>query len=75
MQQSETLPVIERLATALRLGGVIFLSFKNRDEVWNAGGREFTGYKPESFRKLLHGQVSLSEIHMWTSEKQTTRPE
>jgi hypothetical protein len=55
MQQSETLPVIERLATALRLGGVIFLSFKNRDEVWNAGGREFTGYKP--YRKFTCGRA------------------
>jgi 2-polyprenyl-3-methyl-5-hydroxy-6-metoxy-1,4-benzoquinol methylase len=66
--RDETLPVIERLATALRPGGVIFLSFKNRDEVWSAGGREFTGYTSESFRQLLHGQESLSEIHMWTTD-------
>jgi SAM-dependent methyltransferase len=68
VSRNETLPVIERLATALRPGGVIFLSFKNRDEVWNAGGREFTGYTPESFRKVLHGQKTLSEIHIWTTE-------
>jgi 2-polyprenyl-3-methyl-5-hydroxy-6-metoxy-1,4-benzoquinol methylase len=66
--RNETLPVIERLATALRPGKVIFLSFKNRDETWSAGGREFTGYTPDSLRRLLQGQESLSEIQMWTTE-------
>ena len=65
--------VLDKLAGALRLGGVMFLSFKNRDGEWEEGGRFFNGYDVRSFEALVREHPVLSVTSIWTSED--VRPE
>jgi 2-polyprenyl-3-methyl-5-hydroxy-6-metoxy-1,4-benzoquinol methylase len=57
--------VLNKLALALRIEGVMFLSFKNRDEEWMEKGRFFNGYATDSFRQLISGHAMLRELRSW----------
>ena len=65
--------VFSKLADAVKLGGVIFASFKLRDEEWEQEGRFFNGYDVSSFRALLRRHPRLSALSVWTSSD--ARPE
>ena len=65
--------VLERLCRALRPNGVMFVSFKLRDEEWEQKGRFFNGYSENSLRKLIKRQAELLPISIWVSDD--ARPE
>ena len=65
--------VLERLTSALRPNGVMFVSFKLRDEEWEQNGRFFNGYSEESLRGLVGGQTVLLPKSIWQSDD--ARPE
>ena len=60
--------VFERLCRALRPSGVLFASFKLRDEEWEQDGRFFNGYREESFQQLIKHQTELLPMSIWVSE-------
>ena len=59
--------VLERLYRALRPGGVLFASFKLRDEEWEQDSRFFNGYSQESLQRLIKHHAELLPISMWVS--------
>jgi SAM-dependent methyltransferase len=65
--------VIGRLCRALKPNGVMFASFKLRDEEWEQDGRFFNGYNEDSFHKLIGGHPSLRMNSIWISND--ARPE
>jgi SAM-dependent methyltransferase len=65
--------VIEKLSRALLPTGVLFVSFKLRDEEWEQDGRFFNGYYEESFTQLVNCNPAISISAMWTSND--SRPE
>jgi SAM-dependent methyltransferase len=65
--------VIEKLCRALKPSGVMFASFKLRDEEWEQDGRFFNGYSEDSFRQLIEGHPSLLPKSIWISDD--ARPE
>jgi SAM-dependent methyltransferase len=65
--------VMERLCRSLRPSGVMFASFKLRDEEWEQDGRIFNGYSEDSFRRLIEGHPSLLPKSIWMSDD--ARPE
>jgi SAM-dependent methyltransferase len=65
--------VLERLCRALRPGGVMFVSFKFRNDEWVQDGRFFNGYDEGSFQELLERHPSLGILSSWVSDD--ARPE
>jgi SAM-dependent methyltransferase len=59
--------VMEKLCRALKPDGVMFASFKLRDEEWEQDGRRFNGYSENSFRHLLLRHSGLVPISIWSS--------
>jgi SAM-dependent methyltransferase len=60
--------VLNRLTRALKPQGVIFASFKLRDQEWEENGRFFNGYNLDSFELLLRGHPNLAASALWVSE-------
>ncbi len=60
--------VLRKLCCALKVNGVMFVSFKLRDEEWEDGGRLFNGYSQRTFETLLTKHPSLRCFSMWISE-------
>jgi flavodoxin len=65
--------VLERLCRALKPNGVLFASFKLRDEEWEQDGRFFNGYGEESFQQLAKRHTELLPMSIGVSED--ARPE
>ena len=60
--------VLHKLRRALKPNGVMFVSFKLRDEEWEEEGRFFNGYDQTSFQQLIRGHPALVCESMWLSE-------
>lgn len=65
--------VFGKLCDALKLGGVMFVSFKLREGEWEHEGRLFNGYDMSSFTSLLERHPRLSATSIWVSDD--VRPE
>ena len=61
-------PVLERLCRALKSGGVMFMSFKLRNEEWDEGGRHFNGYDQRSFKAMMTKHPSVHVQNTWISD-------
>ena len=67
--EKDRLPELFRImATALKPGGVMYLSFKYGDFSGTREGRHFTDLTEKSFRELLSGLDDLSIEEEWISE-------
>jgi SAM-dependent methyltransferase len=60
--------VLHKLRRALKPNGVMFVSFKLRDEEWEEDGRFFNGYDQASFPQLIRGHPALACKSIWISE-------
>ena len=65
--------VLEKLCRALRPRGVLFASFKLRDEEWEQDGRFFNGFREKSFQQRIKRHTELIPQSIWVSED--ARPE
>ena len=61
-------PMLERLCWALKSGGVIFTSFKLRNEEWDESGRYFDGYDQRSFEAMMTKHPSIQLQTTWVSD-------
>lgn len=59
--------VIERLCHTLGPSGVMFASFKLRDDEWEQDGRFFNGYDEASFPQLITHHPALLLRSIWVS--------
>lgn len=68
--------MIEKLADALRAGGVLYASFKaGTGERIDDGGRHFTDMTSASLHSLLERQSHLGVIDVWqTTDRRGDRP-
>ena len=73
--RSEMEGVVEKLGTALKPGGVMYMSFKlgEQDEIRN--GRLFTNYTETTFPALLASIDSLELLNMWSTKDVRTDAE
>jgi SAM-dependent methyltransferase len=60
--------VLERLTRAMKLGGVLYVSFKYGDSEWEKDGRFFNSYDEASFSELLARHQRLELLQRWVSE-------
>lgn len=65
-------PALARIALALRVGGVLFVSMKAGRFEGAREGRWFTDTTPMRLREFLNGTRSLKLIRVWETEE--TRP-
>jgi hypothetical protein len=64
----ELAPVLERLCRVLKSGGVMFMSFKLRNDEWNEGGRHFNGYDQRSCEAMMTKHPSVHVQNTWISD-------
>ena len=60
--------VTKQLTDALKIGGVLYASFKARDADWMEEGRYFTGYTQASLKALLAENPELEIRNVWETE-------
>jgi SAM-dependent methyltransferase len=60
--------VLQRFSRAIRLGGVMFMSFKLRDGEWEKNDRFFNSYNHNSFRELIKKYPSFVLCSTWTTD-------
>ena len=60
--------VLDKFSDALKLCGIMFVSFKLRDGEWEERGRYFNGYDERSFRLLMAKHPSLAVESTWVSD-------
>ena len=71
---SELDDVLSRLGSALRPGGVLYLSFKWGESEEVRGGRRFTSHTRESLLRALSGHCRLAILDVWrTSDRRPGR--
>lgn len=58
---------INRLSSALKDQGVLYLSYKYGDGEENRNGRHFSNYTEETFNELLGHCLPLQVLEMWTT--------
>jgi len=62
--------VLRRLVAALRIGGVMYVSFiEGEGERVSADGRLYNSYSAKSLRELLEGMSMVGEIAFWRSDE------
>ncbi len=59
--------VLERIARALKKGGILYTSFKNGDFEGVRNGRYFTDFTEETLRKFWHGVSGLELFAIWAT--------
>jgi SAM-dependent methyltransferase len=64
--RSDLLCVLSKLKAALREGGVLYASFKLRNDEWQERGRYFNGYDVEALKFLL-AAAGLRSSRTWQS--------
>ena len=57
--------VLERLINALKVGGVMFASFKHGEDETIRDGRLFNDYDERSLRVLLRSRPDLAPLEVW----------
>jgi len=57
--------VLERLSIALKVGGVMYASFKYGEAEVVRDGRLFSDYNEDSFRRLLETRPEMELISLW----------
>lgn len=68
IKKDEIVKVLEKSYTALKEGGIIYMSFKYGEGEVQKGGRHFSNYKEDTFTKLLDS-LDLFEIEkFWKTE-------
>lgn len=60
--------VLERMTAALKINGVIYISFKYGTFEGERNGRYFTDFKEETFTEFIRGIVGLSIEKMWITD-------
>lgn len=65
---SEIDDVIARLSRALKIGGVLFASFKRGEEDYTEGDRYFNCYTEDSLRALFKRHPTLERVEVWTNQ-------
>ncbi len=68
--EAELPAVLSRLCQALKVDGVLYLSFKYGQGERNSDGRHFTDLDETGLARLLAGQPSLSTIKTWLTADQ-----
>lgn len=60
--------VLKRLVRALKCGGVMYLSVKEKESVTPTGGRYFYYYTATEFERLLSSRDDVAILDTWTNE-------
>ena len=68
LPKSELGDVLERMTAALKINGVIYISFKYGTFEGERNGRYFTDFKEETFTEFIRGIVGLSIEKMWITD-------
>jgi hypothetical protein len=63
----EMIDSFQRISNSLKIGGVIYCSFKFGDGEHEKEGRVFTNMHNDSFDELMKEVISLEMITSWTS--------
>jgi SAM-dependent methyltransferase len=63
--RQSTAKVLERLVIALKVGGVMYASFKYGEEEAVRNGRLFSENTEDSFRRLLETRTELELVRLW----------
>jgi hypothetical protein len=71
--RQSTAKVLERLVIALKVGGVMYASFKYGEEEVVRDGRLFSDNTEDSFRRLLETRPELESVRLWRTTN--LRPE
>ncbi len=61
--------VLQRLVRALKCGGVMYLSVKEKESVTPTGGRRFYYYTATEFDRLLSSRDDVVILDTWTNEE------
>jgi SAM-dependent methyltransferase len=65
VRRGDLAEVFCRLERALREGGVLYASFKQRETDHALCGRQFTNFMPEKLREFVEEQTRLVIVNLW----------
>ena len=68
IKKDEIVKVLEKSYTALKEGGIIYMSFKYGEGEVQKGGRHFSNYKEDTFTKLLDSLDLFQIEKFWKTE-------
>lgn len=68
IKKDEIVKVLEKSYTALKEGGIIYMSFKYGEGEVQKGGRHFSNYKEDTFTKLLDSLDFFEIKKFWKTE-------
>jgi len=60
--------VVERISRSLKIGGILYTSFKYGEGEVVSGSRLFNNYKEDSFSLLIDKHPSMKIVKMWKTE-------